>query len=190
MLAFHCASPTIETKGQADKVVPFGQIAGLDVTSAPLAGVMRADNLDEKSRIVVRRQLEKDALQLVTIECAMAPGCVQACSPWHVGRPGRESSGQPLRDFNPFAASPSGRRSGALCGRGCAFPGSAHPIASRYAAANRPSSPPVKGPPRVVGRKAQIAPPARAILGSPAGTPSPGMRFPEKSESAKRAAWT
>src|SRR4029450_6248200 len=29
-----------------DKVVPFGQIAGLDVTSAPLAGVMRVDNLD------------------------------------------------------------------------------------------------------------------------------------------------
>jgi hypothetical protein len=50
-----------------DKIVPFGQIAGLDVTSAPLAGVMRVDNLDEKSFIVVRRQLEKDALQLVTI---------------------------------------------------------------------------------------------------------------------------
>jgi hypothetical protein len=50
-----------------DKVVPFGQIAGLDVTSAPLAGAMRVDNLDEKSFIVVRRQLEKDALQLVTI---------------------------------------------------------------------------------------------------------------------------
>jgi hypothetical protein len=50
-----------------DKVVPFGQIAGLDVTSAPLAGVMRVDNLDEKSFIVVRRQLEKDALQLVTV---------------------------------------------------------------------------------------------------------------------------
>ena len=50
-----------------DKVVPFGQIAGLDVTSAPLAGVLRVDNLDEKSFIVVRRQLEKDALQLVTI---------------------------------------------------------------------------------------------------------------------------
>ena len=50
-----------------EKVVPFGQIAGLDVTSAPLAGAMRVDNLDEKSFIVVRRQLEKDALQLVTI---------------------------------------------------------------------------------------------------------------------------
>jgi hypothetical protein len=50
-----------------DKVVPFGQIAGMDATSAPLAGVLRLDNLDEKSFIVVRRQLEKDALQLVTI---------------------------------------------------------------------------------------------------------------------------
>ena len=50
-----------------DKLVPFGQIAGLDVTPAPLAGAMRIDNLDEQSFIVVRRQLEKDALQLVTI---------------------------------------------------------------------------------------------------------------------------
>ena len=47
--------------------MPFGQIAGLDVMSAPLAGTMRLDNLDEKSFIVVRRRLEKDALQLVTI---------------------------------------------------------------------------------------------------------------------------
>jgi len=50
-----------------DKVVPYGQIAGMDVASAPLAGVLRVDNLDEKSFIVVRRQLEKDALQLVSI---------------------------------------------------------------------------------------------------------------------------
>src|SRR5213076_1226955 len=50
-----------------ETVVPFGQLAGLDTTSAPLAGAMRIDNLDEKSFIVVRRQLEKDALQLVTI---------------------------------------------------------------------------------------------------------------------------
>jgi hypothetical protein len=50
-----------------NKLVPFGQIAGLDVTSAPLAGALRLDNLDEKSFIVLRRQLEKDALQLVTI---------------------------------------------------------------------------------------------------------------------------
>jgi hypothetical protein len=49
------------------KLVPFGQIAGLDVTSAPLAGALRLDNLDEKSFIVVRRQLEKDTLQLVTV---------------------------------------------------------------------------------------------------------------------------
>ncbi len=50
-----------------NQLVPFGQIAGLDATSAPLAGVLRLDNLDDKSFIVVRRQLEKDALQLVTI---------------------------------------------------------------------------------------------------------------------------
>jgi len=55
------ARPGIET------LVPFGQIVGLDVVSAPLAGTMRLDNLDEKSFIVVRRQLEKDALQLVTV---------------------------------------------------------------------------------------------------------------------------
>ena len=53
--------PGIETP------VPYGQIAGLDATPAPLVGAMRIDNLDEKSFIVVRRQLEKDALQLVTI---------------------------------------------------------------------------------------------------------------------------
>ena len=50
-----------------DKMVPYGQIAGMEVTSAPLGGVMRVDNLDEKSFIVVRRLLEKDALQLVTV---------------------------------------------------------------------------------------------------------------------------
>ena len=48
----------------------------------------------------------------------MAPRCVQACSPWHFGRPGRESSRQPLRDFDLFAAWTSGRRSGALRGWG------------------------------------------------------------------------
>jgi len=47
--------------------VPFGQLAGLDTMPAPLAGAMRIDNLDDKSFIVVRRQLEKDSLQLVTI---------------------------------------------------------------------------------------------------------------------------
>jgi hypothetical protein len=50
-----------------DKLVPFGQITGLEVTPAPLTGVMRLDNLDKRSFIVVRRQLEKDELQLVTI---------------------------------------------------------------------------------------------------------------------------
>jgi hypothetical protein len=55
------ARPGIET------LVPFGQIAGLEVTPAPLAGAQRLDNLDEKSFIVVRRQLEKDKLQLVSI---------------------------------------------------------------------------------------------------------------------------
>jgi hypothetical protein len=49
------------------KLVPFGQIAGLEATSTPLAGALRLDNLDQKSFIVVRRQLEKDALQLVTV---------------------------------------------------------------------------------------------------------------------------
>ena len=50
-----------------NKSVPFGQTAGIDVTPAPLAGALRLDNLDEKSFIIVRRQLEKDALQLVTV---------------------------------------------------------------------------------------------------------------------------
>jgi hypothetical protein len=50
-----------------DEFVPFGQIAGLDPTPAPLAGALRLDNLDEKSFIIVRRRLEKDALQLVTV---------------------------------------------------------------------------------------------------------------------------
>lgn len=50
-----------------DKPVPFGQIAGLEMTPAPLGGVLRIDNLDDKSFIVVRRRLETDALQLVSI---------------------------------------------------------------------------------------------------------------------------
>ena len=53
--------PGIET------IVPYGKVVGLDVMSAPLVGTMRLDNLDEESFIVVRRQLEKDALQLVTV---------------------------------------------------------------------------------------------------------------------------
>jgi len=55
------ARPGIET------MVQYGKVVGLDVMSAPLVGTMRIDNLDENSFIVVRRQLEKDALQLVTV---------------------------------------------------------------------------------------------------------------------------
>jgi len=55
------ARPGIET------IVPYGKVVGLDVMAAPLVGTMRLDNLDENSFIVVRRQLEKDALQLVTV---------------------------------------------------------------------------------------------------------------------------
>jgi hypothetical protein len=50
-----------------EKVVPFGQIAGLDVQQAPLAGALRIDNLDEQSFVLVRRRLETDALQLVSL---------------------------------------------------------------------------------------------------------------------------
>src|SRR5262245_20373970 len=50
-----------------EKVVPFGQTAGLNVMPAPLAGTLRLDNLDEEWFIVVRRGLEQDKLQLVTI---------------------------------------------------------------------------------------------------------------------------
>ena len=50
-----------------EKQVPFGQIAGLNVAQAPLAGVMRLDNLDDKSFIMVRRDLQHDALQLVSM---------------------------------------------------------------------------------------------------------------------------
>ena len=53
--------PGIET------MVPYGQIAGLDAASIPFAGALRLDNLDDQSFILVRRQLEKDELQLVTI---------------------------------------------------------------------------------------------------------------------------
>lgn len=50
-----------------EQVVPFGQIAGLDVQQAPLAGAMRIDNLDDQSFVLVRRRLETDALQLVSL---------------------------------------------------------------------------------------------------------------------------
>jgi len=55
------AKPGFETP------VPFGQTAGLDTMPVPLAGALRVDNLDDESFVVVRRQLEKDQLQLVTI---------------------------------------------------------------------------------------------------------------------------
>jgi len=55
------AKPGIES------LVPFGQITGLEPSSAPLVGAMRLDNLDDKSFIVVRRRLENDKLQLVSI---------------------------------------------------------------------------------------------------------------------------
>ena len=50
-----------------EKQVPFGQLAGVEVMQAPLAGTLRLDSLDEKSFVMVRRRLEKDALQLVSI---------------------------------------------------------------------------------------------------------------------------
>lgn len=50
-----------------DKQVPFGQITGLNVSEAPLAGVMRLDNLDDKSFVMVRRDLQHDELQLVSM---------------------------------------------------------------------------------------------------------------------------
>ncbi|HEY4144332.1 hypothetical protein [Pinirhizobacter sp.] len=50
-----------------EKQVPYGQITGLDMTEAPLAGVMRLDNLDDKSFVVVRRNLQNDDLQLVSM---------------------------------------------------------------------------------------------------------------------------
>ena len=55
------AKPGIES------VVQSGQLTGLEPTSVPLAGAIRIDNLDEQSFIVVRRRLEQDRLQLVTI---------------------------------------------------------------------------------------------------------------------------
>jgi hypothetical protein len=53
--------PGIETQ------VPFGQLAGVNVMQAPLAGVMRIDNLDDNSFVMIRRELEKDELQMVSM---------------------------------------------------------------------------------------------------------------------------
>jgi hypothetical protein len=55
------------TRPGIEKVVPFGQIAGLDVQQAPLSGALRIDNLDEDAFVLVRRRLETDALQLVSL---------------------------------------------------------------------------------------------------------------------------
>jgi hypothetical protein len=54
-----------------EKPVPAGQIVGVQQTPAPLVGVTRIDNLDDQFFIVVRRALEKDALQLVSFDKAM-----------------------------------------------------------------------------------------------------------------------
>jgi hypothetical protein len=54
-----------------DKPVPFGQIVGVQAMQAPLVGAMRIDNLGDNFFVVVRRQLEKDQLQLVTVNKMM-----------------------------------------------------------------------------------------------------------------------
>ena len=55
------------TRPGLEKQVPYGQITGVDVTEAPLAGVLRLDNLDDNSFVAVRRDLQHDTLQLVSI---------------------------------------------------------------------------------------------------------------------------
>jgi hypothetical protein len=62
---------TANGKPGIDKPVPFGQIVGVQPMQAPLVGATRIDNLDDKLFIVVRRALEKDALQLVSFDKAM-----------------------------------------------------------------------------------------------------------------------
>ena len=54
-----------------EKPVPTGQIVGVQQTPAPMVGATRIDNLDDQFFIVVRRALEKDALQLVSFDKAM-----------------------------------------------------------------------------------------------------------------------
>lgn len=51
-----------------DKPIPFGQIVGVDPVQAPLVGTVRLDELDDKFLIAVRRQLEKNTLELVTFD--------------------------------------------------------------------------------------------------------------------------
>ncbi len=58
-------------KPEIDKPIPFGVISGVDPMQAPLAGAIRVDNLDEKNLVVVRRQLEKGTLELVTVDKGM-----------------------------------------------------------------------------------------------------------------------
>lgn len=55
------------TRPGLEKPVPYGQITGVDVTEAPLAGVLRLDNLDDHSFVAVRRELQHDTLQLVSM---------------------------------------------------------------------------------------------------------------------------
>ncbi|HEY4144318.1 hypothetical protein [Pinirhizobacter sp.] len=54
-----------------DKPVPAGEIAGVQEAQAALVGATRIDNLDDHFFIVVRRALETDDLQLVSIDKAM-----------------------------------------------------------------------------------------------------------------------
>lgn len=63
---------TASNRPSMESPVPYGQIAGMDMSAVPLAGVLRVDNLDDKSFIAVRRHLEKDSLQLVTIAKALS----------------------------------------------------------------------------------------------------------------------
>ncbi|UUZ55113.1 hypothetical protein LP419_04380 [Massilia sp. H-1] len=56
---------------EIDKPIPFGVISGVDSMQAPLVGAVRIDNFDDKSLIMVRRQLEKGTLELVTVDKAM-----------------------------------------------------------------------------------------------------------------------
>jgi len=55
-------------KPSLDKPVPFGAIQGLDPMQAPLAGVFRIDNLDDRFFVAVRRELQSGKTQLVTID--------------------------------------------------------------------------------------------------------------------------
>jgi hypothetical protein len=60
-----------QARPEIDKPVPFGMITGLEPFQTPLAGAVRVDSLDDKAIIVVRRQLEKGKLELVTVDKMM-----------------------------------------------------------------------------------------------------------------------